>query len=96
MIHCQLRPIGALFQCHFQFGRRALVSRAFLPVASLRGMKRKAASELTSKVKRPKELETEPKKDYCDVAPQINSAGDIVWPAPAQAIESARSFLKNW
>ena len=59
-------------------------------------MKRKATSELTSKGKRSKEPEKEPEKDYCDVATQIDSAGDIVWPAPAPAIESARSFLKAW
>ena len=59
-------------------------------------MKRKATSELTSKAKRPKESEKEPEKDYCDVATQIDSAGDVIWPALAPAIESARSFLREW
>jgi len=34
--------------------------------------------------------------DYCDVEPRRDGAGDIVWPAPANAIEEARIFIKEW
>ena len=59
-------------------------------------MKRKATLELTSKAKRPKEPEKEIEKDYCDVATQKDDVGDVIWPAPVEAIESARSYLRAW
>ena len=56
-------------------------------------MKRKATESLkTPKAKRIKE----PLPEYCDVAPQTDEHGSIVWPAAAEAIESARSFLREW
>ena len=58
-----------------------------------RGMKRKAfSSGAPPKAKR----QREPEKDYCDVEPQKNDAGEIIWPAPMDAIESARALLREW
>ncbi|KAL8794333.1 MAG: hypothetical protein Q9195_003160 [Heterodermia aff. obscurata] len=55
-------------------------------------MKRKAAESQTSgKAKRVRQ--TEP--DYCDAQCQRDEHGSIIWPAPLDAMESARSFLKD-
>ncbi|MCJ1352412.1 MAG: hypothetical protein MMC33_002396 [Icmadophila ericetorum] len=55
-------------------------------------MKRKAfSSGAPPKAKR----QREPEKDYCDVEPQKNDAGEIIWPAPMDAIESARALLRE-
>ncbi|MCJ1306521.1 hypothetical protein MMC25_000164 [Agyrium rufum] len=54
--------------------------------------KRKAPSgELNGKAKRQKE----PEKDYCDVETVRLSNGEVVWPAPAEAIKNARAFLRE-
>ncbi len=56
-------------------------------------MKRKAAELQTGpKAKRPRE----PEADYCDVSPQTDGNGNIIWPASLEAIKSARDFLKEW
>ena len=34
--------------------------------------------------------------DYCDVEPRQNEAGEVIWPAPANAIEEARKFIVEW
>ncbi len=62
-------------------------------IPSIGKMKRKAGDSLTApKAKRAKE----PIPDYCDVAPRVDEHGASVWPASAEAIESARSFLREW
>ncbi|KKY29187.1 putative dhh family protein [Phaeomoniella chlamydospora] len=33
--------------------------------------------------------------DYCDVLPVRNDEGEIVWPAPEEAMEGARRFIKD-
>ena len=59
----------------------------------IRGMKRKASeSQASAKTKRARE--TEP--DYCDAECQRDEHDSIVWPASRDAVESARSFLKEW
>lgn len=56
-------------------------------------MKRKATqSGPATSAKR----QREPEADYCDVEPRRNDDGAIAWPASAEAIQSARSFLKEW
>ena len=56
-------------------------------------MKRKAIeSQKSSKAKRVRE----PEPDYCDAQTQEDGNGSIIWPAPTDAIESARSFLEEW
>ena len=56
-------------------------------------MKRKATeTQAYAKAKRAKE--TEP--DYCDAECQRDEHNSIIWPAPLDAMESARSFLKEW
>ena len=56
-------------------------------------MKRKATeSQASAKAKRVRE--TEP--DYCDAHCQKDEHDSIIWPAPPDAMESARSFLKEW
>ena len=56
-------------------------------------MKRKATdSNVTSKPKR----QREPEPDYCDTPLRRDADGNYVWPAPSQAIEAARGFLKEW
>lgn len=65
-------------------------------VGQLREMKRKAAgiqvSSVSSKAKRVREAVPE----YCDAACQRDENDSIIWPAPSEAMESARSFLKEW
>jgi hypothetical protein len=34
--------------------------------------------------------------DYCDIEPHRDEAGEIIWPAPAKAIEEARIFIEDW
>ena len=59
----------------------------------IRGMKRKATeANLSSNAKRMRE----PEPDYCDAQPLKNEDGSIIWPAPMDAMESARSFLREW
>ena len=59
----------------------------------IRGMKRKAIeADVASKAKRMKE----PEPDYCDAQPQKSEDGSIIWPAPMDAMESARAFLREW
>jgi len=56
-------------------------------------MKRKAAdSGRSAQSKRPREQ----LPDYCDVEPRRDDTGAIVWPAPEEAIENAREFLREW
>ena len=56
-------------------------------------MKRKATeSSKSPKAKRARE----PLPDYCDVVPQRDEQGSIVWPAPAEAIDKARGFIREW
>ena len=56
-------------------------------------MKRKATdSQSTPKAKRSKE----PLADYCDVEVRKDEEGNPIWPALPEAIENARSFLREW
>lgn len=67
--------------------------RLSLSKPHIRGMKRKATeTNLSSKAKRMRE----PEPDYCDAQPQKSEDGSIIWPASMDAMESARSFLKEW
>ena len=34
--------------------------------------------------------------EYCAAKPRSNSEGKIIWPAPADAMEAARGFLREW
>ena len=59
----------------------------------------KRTNGFASAVKQKKVKPTQPKPkepDYCDVEPLRNDAGDIVWPAPENDIESALEFIKEW
>ena len=60
-------------------------------VVFARGMKRKATDAKGAAPKRQKE----PEPDYCDVATRKDGTGADIWPAPANAIEEARAFLKR-
>lgn len=56
-------------------------------------MKRKAPdSKSASKAKRQKE----PKADYCDLETRKDENGETIWPAPAEVMDVARNFLKEW
>lgn len=33
--------------------------------------------------------------DYCDVDPERDGDGNIVWPAPGSAMEEAREFIRQ-
>ena len=64
-----------------------------LHATSISNMKRKATDSLKGpKAKRARE----PLQEYCDAAPQRDEQGSIIWPASAEAIERARSFLREW
>ena len=34
--------------------------------------------------------------DYCNVEPQRDHDGNIIWPAPEKAMEEARAFIREW
>lgn len=34
--------------------------------------------------------------DYCDAEPKRDGRGEVVWPAPAAAMEEAREFIRQW
>ena len=56
-------------------------------------MKRKSnEAPNASRAKRHKEPET----DYCDVIPQKDRNGNVVWPASQESVVAARIFLKEW
>ena len=55
-------------------------------------MKRKATESASANAKRAREAEP----DYCDAQCQRDEHDSIIWPAPPDAMESARSFLKEW
>ena len=56
-------------------------------------MKRKGglSSELSA-AKR----QSEPEPDYCDASLQLDEDGAPIWPAPVEAMEVARRFLRQW
>jgi len=52
---------------------------------------------ISESAKTPKsKKQREPEPDYCDIAPKLGEDGSIIWPAPAKAIEDARTFLRQW
>ena len=56
-------------------------------------MKRKVTETQSSqKAKRQKE----PEADYCDVDTRKDEDGSSIWPASEEALEKARSFLREW
>lgn len=56
-------------------------------------MKRKATDlSIQSKAKRPRE----PEADYCDVIPQKDGYGNVIWPASEIAMDRAREFITEW
>jgi hypothetical protein len=57
------------------------------------GMKRKALS--SSPPPKSKKIR-EKLPEYCAVETRKAGDGSIVWPAPEQAIEAARAFLRKW
>lgn len=57
------------------------------------GMKRKA---LDSQTLRTAKRQKEPEPDYCDVPTQKDSNGVEIWPAAANAIVNARTFIREW
>ena len=59
-----------------------------------REMKRKAGPTATNGVRNKRRQIEVP--DYCDVEPVKDEDGSIIWPAPRQAIEEARGFLREW
>ena len=62
--------------------------------ASKPKMKRKAFDDISKP--RPKQHRVrEPEPDYCDAVPQKDANG-IVWPAPEEAMEKARVFIRDW
>ena len=77
----------------FQSDRPCSLLHSLSSVGQLREMKRKATeSQASSKAKRVREAEPE----YCDATCQRDENDSIIWPAPSEAMESARSFLKEW
>jgi hypothetical protein len=34
--------------------------------------------------------------DYCDVALKHDTHGEPIWPAPQDAMEAARAFIREW
>lgn len=56
-------------------------------------MKRKADFSVKSPAAK-RQRESEP--DYCDAVPRTGGNGFTIWPAPAEAMESARKFLRQW
>lgn len=60
-----------------------------LPKRQARGMKRAA-------IGKPKAVKPKPQvPDYTDAEPHRDDKGDAIWPAPAEAIEKARAFLRQ-
>ncbi len=60
---------------------------------SISTMKRKAVDIKESpQVKRQKE----PIPDYCHVQPRKDDNGNQLWPAPSEAVERAREFIREW
>lgn len=77
----------------FRSNRPCSLPHSLSSVGQLREMKRKATeSQVSSKAKRVREAEPE----YCDAACQRDENDSVIWPAPSEAMESARSFLKEW
>lgn len=62
-----------------------------LPEPSRRGMKRATNGSKSSTTKPKPKL-----PDYTDAEPLRDQDGDPIWPAPAEAIEKAREFIKEW
>lgn len=82
------------FRIPFSHVRHSLLSpyRPATKAATIqrRGMKRTATSKPAQAKARAK------LPDYCDVEPRRDEAGNPIWPAPAEAIEAARAFIKEW
>ena len=66
---------------------------AHCPLSHTRTMKRKAESTNDATKKKRRQAEV---PDYCDVDPVKDEDGGIIWPAPQEAIEKARGFLREW
>lgn len=83
-----------LLRCQLsRHGNRYLILAKRHLTTAIGKMKRKADNSLTApKAKRVRE----PLPEYCDVAPQRDEHGSVVWPASVGALESARSFLRDW
>lgn len=56
-------------------------------------MKRKAADSGTVPQAKRQQI---PAADYCDVISRKDEQGNAIWPASIEAIENARSFLREW
>lgn len=67
---------------------------SYLPTVC--SMKRSNEFATASPTKKPKTRPRLAVPDYCDVEPRRDDAGRIIWPAPANAIEEARTFIKEW
>ncbi|KAL8744483.1 MAG: hypothetical protein Q9190_003282 [Brigantiaea leucoxantha] len=87
------RPLGAPSSTYRLL---LLLERPFYwrlgPCLVTRAMKRKAVDARGGpKPKRPREA----LPDYCDTETQKDDSGTVVWPAPQDAIEGAREFIRN-
>ena len=58
-----------------------------------REMKRKAGPITNTKKAKRQQIEV---PDYCDVELVKDHDNTPIWPAPRQAMEDARSFLREW
>lgn len=94
---CSNRTISSISRDHFHLLLSPIRGVAFIPrrrAASKLKMKRKAFDEITKS--KPKQHHVqEPERDYCDAVPQKDAKG-IIWPAPENAMERARSFIRDW
>ena len=69
-------------------------NRSATTKASNTKMKRKAFDEI-AKAKPKVQHVRAPEPDYCDVEPR-KDGDEIVWPAPSDAMEKARTFIQEW
>lgn len=88
-----------LLHCYVTFTRSLKASCiTTLPLVwGLANSNRRMKRSISESAKTPKSKKRrEPEPGYCDVAPKLDEDGSSIWPAPAKAIEDARTFLRQW
>lgn len=89
----------SLFHCYVTLTRSLTASYiTTIPlVGGLASSSLRMKRSISESVKTPKsKKQREPEPDYCDLAPKLGEDGSIIWPAPMEAIEDARKFLRQW
>ena len=90
-----MRVIAPLLRLQIALPLPELLLKVKAPTLSTASTKMKRKLGSATSPSKPKKVRAEV-PDYCDVEVRKDARGSVVWPAPEEAMDKARDFLREW